>query len=300
MASAPSSSPRPAASAAVQAYAAAHYDESGAGQFGIDVAGLAMMLAEVFAQRGAESESEAALASMKLEELTLARACVAGNERAWEIFLTRYRVTMYEAAYRIAHDEAAGRALADSLYAELYGLSERGEVRVSKLQYYLGRGSLAGWLRTVLAQEYVNQYRRTKRETSLEAQVEEGKQFAATESQAQTSDPRVEAATAAELIALEAEERFLLASYFIDRHTLAEIAKVMGVHESTISRKLERTTTALRKRIRKRLMDEGMSARQADEALQETDVRDLQVNVRESLGQERGKVAFYKKSGEEG
>jgi RNA polymerase sigma-70 factor (ECF subfamily) len=300
MASAPSSRPAPAASAALQAYASSHYDESGAAHFGIDVAGLAAMLAEVYADRGPGSENEASLASLRLEEVVLARACVAGNERAWEIFLTRYRGPMYEAAYKIAHDEASGRALADSLYAELYGLSDPGEVRVSKLHYYLGRGSLTGWLRTVMAQEYVNQYRRTKRETSLEAQVEEGKQFAANDPPAPPTDARVEAATAAELAALETEERFLLAAYFIDRHTLAEIAKVMGVHESTISRKLERATTSLRKRIRKRLIDAGMSPRQADEAMAETDVRDLNVKVSESLGQESGKLTFYKKSGEEG
>ncbi len=300
MASAPSSGSAPAASAALQAYAAERFEESGAALFGLDVAGLTTMLAEVFAARGPESETEAALASLRLEELVLARACVAGNERAWEIFLTRYRAPMYEAAYKIAHDEASGRLLADSLYAELYGLSDPGEVRVSKLHYYQGRGSLAGWLRTVMAQEYVNQYRRTKRETSLEAQVEEGKQFAAGDPPAPPTDARVEAATAAELAALEAEERFLLATYFIDRRTLAEIAKVMGVHESTISRKLERVTTSLRKCIRKRLIDAGMSPRQADEAMAETDVRDLNVKVSESLGQERGKLTFFKKSGEEG
>ena len=258
------------------------------------------MLAEVFEQRGPGSESEAALQSLRLEELVLARACVAGHERAWEIFMARYREAMYDAAYKIAHDEASGRALADSLYAELYGLTDRGEVRASKLQYYQGRGSLLGWLRTVMAQEYVNQYRRTRRETSLEAAVEEGKQFAAQQTDTQQTDPQIEAATTAELAALEAEERFVLAAYFIDRHTLAEIAKVMGVHESTISRKLERVTTGLRKRIRKRLIDDGMSARQADEAMQDADVRDLNINIGESLGQERGDWAFYKKSGEEG
>lgn len=300
MASASTSNPGPVASAAVQEYAAARYAESGAAQFGIDEAGLAAMLAEVFQQRGGGSESAAALESLRLEELVLARACIAGNERAWEIFMTRYREGMYDAAYRIAHDEASGRALADSLYAELYGLTERGEARASKLQYYLGRGSLLGWLRTVMAQEYVNQYRRTRRETSLEAAVEEGKQFAAIDPETQQTDSRIEAATKEELSALEAEERFVLAAYFIDRHTLAEIARVMGVHESTISRKLERVTTSLRKRIRKRLIDGGMSPRQADEAMQDADVRDLNVNVNETLGQERGGWAFYKKSGEEG
>ena len=298
MASAPTPSPGAAASAAVQAFAAAHYDESGAAKFGIDAAGLTAMLAEVFAHRG--SESEAALQSLHLEELVLARACVAGNEHAWEIFLGRYREAMYDAAYRIARDEASGRALADSLYAELYGLSDRGEVRASKLQYYQGRGSLAGWLRTVMAQEYVNQYRRTRRETSLEAAVEDGRQFEAQPAEVQSTDPRVAAATSAELAALEDEERLLLAAYFIDRRTLLEIAKVMGVHESTVSRKLERATTGLRRRIRKRLISEGMSPRQADEAMQEADVRDLNVNVKETLEQEGGNLAFYKKGEEEG
>lgn len=300
MASAPTSRTGPAASAALQAFVAGHYSESGAAQFGIDAAGLAAMLAEVFEQRGPGSESEAALQSLRLEELVLARACVGGNERAWEIFMVRYREAMYDAAYKIAHDEASGRALADSLYAELYGLTDRGEVRASKLRYYQGRGSLGGWLRTVMAQEYVNQYRRTRRETSLEAAVEDGKQFAAHETDTRQTDPRIEAATTTELTALEAEERFLLAAYFIDRHTLAEIAKVMGVHESTISRKLERATTGLRKRIRKRLIDGGMSARQADEAMEDADVRDLNINIGESLGQERDGWTFYKKSGEEG
>lgn len=301
MGSAPSSQPGSSPSAAVQAFAAQHYAECGAKAFGIDVAGLAALLVDVFSHRGAGGETELALQTLHLEELVLARACVAGNERAWEVFLTRYREPMYDAAYKIARDEATGRALADSLYAELYGLTERDEVRVSKLQYYLGRGSLVGWLRTVLAQAYVNQYRRTRRETSLEGAVEEGKQFAAREPEEQPAvDARVESATAAELAALDADERFMLAAYFIDRHTLAEIAKVMGVHESTISRKLERATTSLHKHIRKRLMADGMSARQADEAMQDADVRDMNVKVNESLGQERERWTFFKKSGEEG
>ena len=94
--------------------------------------------------------------------MVLARACVAGNDRAWEIFLTRYRATLYESAYKIAREESAARGLADSLYAELYGVNEKGQQRPSKLLYYQGRGSLQGWLRTVVAQEYVNRYRSTQ------------------------------------------------------------------------------------------------------------------------------------------
>ena len=299
MASAPSLEPAPQASAEVQAFAAEHYAESGAARFGIDLAGLAGVLAEVVRQRGGENQAQEVLRSLHLEELVLARACMAGHNGAWEHFLTRYRGSMYEAAYAIAHDEAAARALADSLYAELYGIDNRGEVRASKLRYYLGRGSLAGWLRTVVAQEYVNQYRRTRRETSLDEAVEQGQQFAAATEQVQVPDGRVDAATSAELAALEPEERFLLAAYYLDRRTLAGIAALLRVHESTISRKLERVARALRKGIRKRLVASGMSARQAEEAIAAVDVRDMQVKVKETLEQDRGSLSFQKK-GEEG
>ena len=298
MVSAASSQTGLQATAAVQTFAAEHYAESGAARFGIDVPGLAALLSEVIRQRGAENPPQEVLRAVHLEELVLARACMAGHDGAWETFLTRYRALMYGAAHAIAHDEATARSLADSLYAELYGVSDRGEARTSKLRYYLGRGSLAGWLRTVIAQEYVNRYRRTKRETSLEAALEEGKQFAAESTATQTADTRVETATAAELAALQPEERFLLAAYYLDHRTLAEIATVLHVHESTISRKLERATAGLRKRIRKRLIASGMSSRQADEAMEEVDVRDLQVEVRESLGQDRTGLSFYKKSEE--
>jgi len=300
MASAPSSQPVMQAPAVVRAFAAEHYGESGAARFGLDIGGLASLLSEVIAQRGGADQPEEVLRSLHLEELVLARGCMAGHEVAWEIFLTRYRAHLYEAAHAIAREESAARSLADSLYAELYGLTDRGEARASKLRYYLGRGSLAGWLRTVIAQEYVNQYRRTKREASLDAAVEEGKQFAAKAPETQQPDNRVDGATGAELAALAPEERFLLAAYYLDRRTLAEIGKLLRVHESTISRKLERVTAGLRKRIRKRLIAEGMSGRQAEEAMEEVDVRDMQVKVRETLGQDRTDLAFYKKSGDKG
>ncbi|MGZ4819769.1 MAG: RNA polymerase sigma factor, partial [Terriglobales bacterium] len=211
--------------------------------------------------------------------------------RAWEVFLNRYRATLYESAYKIAKEESAARGLADSLYAALYGVDAKGQQRTSKLRSYQGRGSLQGWLRTVVAQEYVNLYRATRRETSLDAALDEGVQFPAAEPDVSVSDPRAETAAADELAALAAEERFLLAAYYLDRRTLAEIAKLQGVHESTISRKLEKITAGLRKRIRSGLTARGMSKRQAEEALQ-ADVRDLQVNVRARLAQDSPSSAF--------
>jgi RNA polymerase sigma-70 factor (ECF subfamily) len=288
-------------SAVVREFVEQRYESSGATKFGIDQPTLAALLAEIVRQRNPSGDNvteQSFLASLRLEELVLARACASGNEHAWEVFLTRYRATLYETAYKIARIESEARNLADSLYAELYAIDSKGQQRSSKLLYYQGRGSLQGWLRTVVAQEYINRYRSTKRETSLEAAVEDGAQFAAPESEIAISDPRVEAAASAELTALDSEERLIIVAYFLDHRTLAEIAKLQGVHESTISRKLERVTSGIRKRIRQRLMKAGMSSRQAEEAMESVDVRDLRLPVRETLQQGMPNSTFYKEKGE--
>ncbi len=257
-------------------------------------------IADQYAPGARDQEMVRFLETLKPEELALARGCVAGNDFAWQTFLTRYRASLYGAAYAVAKEESIARELADSLYAELYGLPNQSGRRISKLQYYKGRGSLEGWLRTVVAQEFVNRYRRTRREVSLDEKVETGGQFPAPSNAEATSqpDPRVNQAVTHSLAALDAESRFLLSAYYLDGRTLADIGRTLHVHESTISRKLERLTKALRRSTHKELLASGLSARQADELMQETDVRDLNINIRENLQQESGPTAFYKRTGE--
>jgi RNA polymerase sigma-70 factor, ECF subfamily len=237
-------------------------------------------------------------ASLRVEELALARACAAGTERAWEVFLIRYREKLYDIAAYIVKESSTARELADSIYADLYGISTREGQRISKLASYTGRGSLEGWLRTVMAQEHVNRYRKQRRLVSLEAETEEGAQFATPEPEPLvTADPRLEAATDEILAELSAEDRFVLASYYLDGRTLAEIARSLGVHESTISRKLDRKAKSLKKLILASLGRRGMSRRLAEEAL-EVDVRDLRVDIRGRLTQENAHSAFSKEKAE--
>jgi RNA polymerase sigma-70 factor, ECF subfamily len=238
------------------------------------------------------NECRAFLLTVRVEELALARACAAGSNPAWEIFLTRYREKLYQSALRIAREDSAARDLADSLYAELYGTTLRGGERVSKLASFTGRGSLEGWLRTVLAQEFVNRYRRTKRLVSLDEENQDGAQFAAPEpGPVPTADSRLEFATDAALVELPSEDRFVLTSYYLDGRTLAEVARMLGVHESTISRKVDKLAKLLRKKILSGLMHQGMGRQQAEETL-DVDVRDLQINIRRSLAQESEAPAF--------
>jgi RNA polymerase sigma-70 factor (ECF subfamily) len=275
------------------------YAKSGADGFGISPEQFSALIDEVAAKALPATALTAAKIefskTLRLEELVLARACAAGNERAWEAFLIRYRAKLYEVARQITREDSAGRELADSVYAELFGTRMREGNRVSRLMYYGGRGSLEGWLRTVLAQEFVNTCRKQRRLVSLDEESEEGMQFAApTDEPVAAADPQLANAIDEALRSLAAEERFVLASYFLDRRTLAQIARALSVHESTISRKVEKLTKSLRKQIMKNLVGKGMSRRQAEEALS-ADVRDLALDIRASLAQDSVPAPFLEK-----
>ena len=281
----------PALGSAVSFAIAQRYGESWAERYGITPERFQKIVAAVvirYAADASEAERLEIVATLRVGDLVLARACSIGNEHAWDVFLVRFRAFLYETAYRIAKDEAPGRELADGLYAELYGIPNREGRRISKLDYYMGRGTLEGWLRTVLAQQHVNRFRSHAKGVSLDEQVEAGVSFAAsTATAAPVTDERVAQAVVQTLAEVSDEERFLLASYYLDQRTLANIGRQLCVHESTISRKLEKLTKELRKRIRKRLQAAGINSRRCDELLLELDVRDLNVNVAENLRQER-------------
>jgi RNA polymerase sigma-70 factor (ECF subfamily) len=285
------------------------YQRSGAEAYGISHDEFAAILdeierrtfptpiqrSEIKTKRNSSDEEKAAFrAGLRLEELAIARACAAGNERAWQDFIARYRPKLQQAALHITRDSALADDLAGSLFADLYGVNLKDGVRNSKLSSYTGRGSLEGWLRTVMAQEFVNRYRKQKRTVSLDEQNEEGVQFAAPEPPpAIDADERLEAATDEALAELSAEDRFTLAAYFLDGRTLAEVARMLGLHESSVSRRLDRLATGIRKRILAGLRSRGMSHAQASEAL-ETDVRDVRINLRSSLAQVPGDKTFTK------
>jgi len=273
--------------------------KSGCEKIGLARESFATILCEVATKylptAATHADARTFLLTLRIEELALAQACAAGNNSAWELFLTRYREKLYQSALRITREDSSARELADSLYAELYGTTTRGGERISKLASFTGRGSLEGWLRTVLAQEFVNRYRRTKRLVSLDEESEDGEQFAAPQPEPiSPADSRLESATDAVLAALDSEDRMVLAAYYLDGRTLAEIARILGVHESTISRKVDKLAKSLRKKILAGMMQQGMARRQAEEAL-EVDVRDLQVNIHRRLAQDSPKATFSEK-----
>jgi RNA polymerase sigma-70 factor (ECF subfamily) len=240
------------------------------------VAGMAQNFGLALGLVASEEQQAAFYAELKLDDLVLAKACAAGNERAWDHFLALYSQPLTRAAVAISGSETVGRDLADAFYAELYGLRERDGVRQCPLDSYRGRGSLLGWLRTTLAQRSVDHYRRTYREQPLDefdSAAPDGPGSLPVE-----QVPMLGQAVERALQRTDPEERFILAAYYLDERTLAQIGGVLRVHEATISRRLRRVTESVRKEVVRNLQSAGMSRKTAEEALG-TDPRDVELRM---------------------
>jgi len=231
-----------------------------------------------------ERQRETFWRALHLEELAIARGCALGRESAWRRFLAQYREPLTRAAVEMTGSAALGEELASALYSELFGLTEREGKRWSPLLRYSGRGSLMGWLRAILAQRRVNQYRKIGRETEL-GEIEPAARVSEQIELKQLEDLR--GAIKMTLSAASAEERFLLSAYYLDQHTLHEISRVLRVHEATVGRKLKRATEHLRKELLRTLRTRGLSWRAAEEALG-TDPRDVDINLRNLLQKSEG------------
>jgi RNA polymerase sigma-70 factor, ECF subfamily len=207
------------------------------------------------------TEIEAYLRAIHAEDLVLACACQHGLEPAWEHFISRHRSGLYAAAHALVHDQVHARELADSLYAELFGLDDRDGTRRSLFQYFHGRSSLKTWLRAVLAQRHTDAFRVSRRFEPLSEEAE--RELVAAQSASDPPDPDRERyvrslaeALRNALRELTPRDRIRLRHHYVDELTLKEIGRLMDEHESTVSRKIARTRRQLRKRVERTLRRE--------------------------------------------
>jgi RNA polymerase sigma-70 factor, ECF subfamily len=220
-------------------------------------------------------EIKAFIDELRADDLCLVLACEKGDETAWSDLVRTQDKTVKAAAWKWAPKAEDADDLASSIWAELYGLKhdKDGQLK-SKLSYYSGRGSLGGWLRAIVSQLAVDQYRKQ----SKFVQVEEAREFEnlANESSekaensgvvAHHDNPEdifgekqlradVSAALSRAIAELDADERLLLKLYYFDELKLRDIGRMFGYHEATASRKVVRIQTEIRKSVEKILQNQ--------------------------------------------
>lgn len=211
------------------------------------------------------------IGELRADDLCLIIACENGDERAWEDLVTQFDATVKSAARKVTSNSEDAEDLASSIWAELYGLRiDADGNKKSKLAYYSGRGSLAGWLRAVVSQLAVDEFRKV----SKFVQIEEDRDFENLASEAAGSDNHhfasnadspeelvTDAATQADVAdalraavaSLDAEDRLIVKLYYFDDLKLKNIAATFGYHEATASRRLTRVQSDIRKGVEKEL-----------------------------------------------
>lgn len=242
------------------------------------------------------------LDALRADDLCLVVACERGDEAAWHDLIEQYRATVLSAARAHSANEDAAEDLAQSVWAELYGLRVRADgTTAGKLAYYSGCGSLGGWLRAVVGQLAIDRHRKSARLVQTEEAADfdrlarEDEPGADGYRSAALPDPEsalalaetvdvLQRALARTLAELAAEDRLLLKLYYLDDLRLREAGAVLGVHEATASRRLTRLHREVRERVEQRLISEHHWTKQeAAHALAEgathldTDLRPLLV-----------------------
>ena len=236
------------------------------------------------------SEIRAFVDELRADDLCLVLACEKGDEAAWNDLVATQDKTVKAAARKISPRAEDADDLASSIWAELYGLKHDQDGRLkSKLSYYSGRGSLGGWLRAIVSQLAIDQFRKT----SKFVQVEEAREFEnlANESSEKAENLAVVAhhdnpeqifgekqmardvskALSAAIAELDAEDRLLLKLYYFDDLKLKEIGQMMGFHEATASRKVVRIQAEIRKTVERILQsNHNWSAEEVKRYLAET------------------------------
>jgi RNA polymerase sigma-70 factor len=212
----------------------------------------------LMAQRTAPSTEDIGrfIGELQDRDLYLALACARGNEQAWWEFDRQYRSFIERWARHLVRSGSDADEVIDFVYVELLGTRVVSGVRQSKFRTYTGRGTLRGWLRTVMLHAVVDLYRGRKDEISLEewsgsAEDMRERQGSLTATRGTEElmlvnvvRERYRAATMTaldqSLAALDDHETLLLLYYHVEGLKLREIARIVEQPRSPIRRWFQR------------------------------------------------------------
>lgn len=204
---------------------------------------------------------------LRADELCLVLACEKGDADAWRDLVRDFDSTVRSTARKMCTNSADADDLASSIWAELHGLrkDDGGKLR-SKLSYYSGRGSLGGWLRAIVSQLAIDEFRKQSRMVQVEEDREldnlaETVSSRSAQSLVSPSDnpedelmrkrraDDVMSAIRESISMIGPDDRLMLKLYYFDDVRLKDIAATFGFHEATASRRLVKIQSAVRQHV---------------------------------------------------
>jgi len=200
-----------------------------------------------------QNEVERFIGELQAADLYLGLSCLRGDEQAWWEFDRQHRAFIEGWTRHVMHGDADADEVMDAVYVELFGTKVTDSIRQSKFRTYTGRGTLRGWLRTMILHAAVDQHRAAKVEVSLDDLS--GSENESLSQRPGHGDPedamltsivreRYRSATIAALdqalTALDDHETLLLLYYHVEGLKLREIARIIEEPQSPVRRRFQR------------------------------------------------------------
>jgi RNA polymerase sigma factor (sigma-70 family) len=199
-----------------------------------------------------------AAAPIHSEDLYLATACAAGFERAWMVLDAEYRSSVVCWCRALLRPGYQAQDLADIVWTSLFLPGRNGHPRIGS---YEGICALGTWLHTITGRRainYWNQVSYLREEAQLPVDIGDSSLLEQIEAyrNRQRLAPPLTRSLHAVCGALDETESRLLVWRFDQDIPLGEIAHRLGVHQSTVTRRLDRLCGRIRRQVVRRLAGE--------------------------------------------
>ena len=169
---------------------------------------------------------------------------------AWKALESTYKSSICDLVRHFHRTRFAANDLADNVIADLFLPDRSGASRIAS---YDGRSSLSTWLRVIICNRAINAQRSSAfaKSTELQTELPDESALGIIEMtlRAQRYHSAIDDSLAAACCSLSPRERLILLWRYEDRLQLGEIARLLGIHQSNVTRQLDRILDKLRHEV---------------------------------------------------
>jgi RNA polymerase sigma-70 factor, ECF subfamily len=192
-------------------------------------------------------------------------------DAAWKTLELNYKAFVYDLVRFFYRPSFVSQDLADNIITDLFLPDRAG---MSRIASYDGRSSLSTWLRVIVCNRSINAQRcsANAKSTDIPADLTDKPALQNIELtlRARRYRDALEDALGGACRVLTPRERLILLWRYEDGLQLGQIAKLLGLHQSNVTRQLERMQGKLRERVVVILSDKhGLSGSAINECLED-------------------------------
>jgi RNA polymerase sigma-70 factor len=210
------------------------------------------------------------LKSLHTNDLLLSLSCALGGDAGWKRFYAVYRKYLCDVSRHLLGRSPDSEELGETIWVDLFLPDKTGQSRIAS---YDGRSSLATWLRVVVSNRVINERQRRSLSTgNIDAIPEPADPGALHNVEARVRRLRYQTmileAFRRALASLSDRETLMVLMRYDQGLQLGEIARLFAVHQSTITRQLDRVVDRLRADVMSLLASQyGFNHAQIEECL---------------------------------